>query len=388
VFDELIKLKGRNNYKWDGMPIHHGISAENGISMSVAEMDFRPPECIQSALQDRLNHGFFGYDLNTDHFIEALVWWMRTRHDCDIPHEWLIPTSNTMNAIAICIETYTRPGDGIVIFSPVYHQFSNLINKTGRKVVECPLQLHDSRYQIDFDACEDMLDGTESMILFCSPHNPGGRVWTRSELSNLAALAKQRDLLVVSDEIHQDIVYAGHSHTPALSLSAELNERLITISSPGKTFNLAGLCIGCAIIPSLTLREQFRSRFETTFIAPNSLGLSMAAGAYSPEGADWVDELVAYMTVNKEIFHQAIDESGSATAMPIEATYLSWVSINDNQKDAESLIQKIEQDARIAVCEGSTFGSSSKNFVRINLATQRTQVIEAANRLKAILSRP
>ena len=246
--------------------------------------------------------------------------------------------------------------------------------------------LQNNRYVMNFDAYDSILDGSETMLLLCSPHNPGGRVWNRQELEQLALFAKEHNLIVVSDEIHHDLVYSGHSHTPTALIGHRLCERLIVLTSPSKTFNLAGQCIGNVIIPDPKLRELFGQRFAAMEISGNSLGLIMSAAAYSLEGEEWLENLLPYLKGNRDILHQALQETGLAHPMPLDATYLCWAEFDEQRNSHETYANLIRNLAQISVDEGSVFGKHAQSYFRFNFSTQRQNVVEAATRLKRVFS--
>ncbi|MCF3595184.1 pyridoxal phosphate-dependent aminotransferase [Rhodobacteraceae bacterium LMO-12] len=380
-FDEIIDRHGTHSAKWDMMEALYGVPAKDGIAMWVADMDFRPPQCVQSALEDVLKHGVYGYYGDDSGYRAAIGWWMKARHGWDIEDDWIFTTHGLVNGTAMCVDTWTDPGDGVVLFTPVYHAFAKVIKANGRRVVECPLALRDGRYEMDFDAYDAILDGSEKMVVLCSPHNPGGRVWSRDELEQVAEFARRHDLILVSDEIHHDLVMPGQRHIP-MALIDGIEDRLVIMSATTKTFNIAGGHVGNVIISDPKLRAQFGARMMALGISPNSFGIHMAEAAYSPEGAEWVDALVEYIDGNRKLFEAAINEIPGLSAMPLEATYLAWVDFSGTGMTMEEYTRRVEKDARIAVNYGPTFGAGGESCLRFNLATPRSVVEEAISRLR------
>jgi cystathionine beta-lyase len=280
----------------------------------------------------------------------------------------------------MCVDAFTKPGDGVVLFTPVYHAFAKVINAAGRKVVECELANTDGRYSMDFDAYDAQMTGNEKMVILCSPHNPGGTVWTKSELQAVAEFAKRHDLILVSDEIHHDLVMPGHTHTP-MSLIDGITERLVMMTATTKTFNIAGSHSGNVIIEDPDLRAKFGARMMAMGLSANSFGLFMATAAYSPDGASWVDELVTYLDGNRKLFDAGINAIPGLASMNLEATYLSWVDFDGTGMSREDFTRRVEQDAQIAVNHGPTFGTGGDSFLRFNIATPRARVQEAVDRL-------
>ena len=196
-FDEIIDRHGTHSAKWDKMEALYGVPARDGIAMWVADMDFRPPECVQRALQGMLDHGIYGYYGGDESYRAAIRWWMQERHGWSVEADWITTTHGLVNGTALCVDTWTDPGDGVVLFTPVYHAFAKVIRANGRRVVECPMVIRDGRYELDFDSYDALIDAQAKMLVFCSPHNPGGRVWSRAELEAVAAFAKKNDLILV-----------------------------------------------------------------------------------------------------------------------------------------------------------------------------------------------
>jgi len=216
-FDTPINRRGTHSMKWDGMEPIYGVDAQDGISMWVADMDFQPPACVQNAVQAMHDHGVYGYYADNEDYLGAIQWWMEERHGWHVDPSWVFTTHGLVNGTAMCVDAFTAPGDGVVLFTPVYHAFAKVIHAAGRKVVECPLVNDVGRYEFDFDGYDAQMTGDERMVILCSPHNPSGRVWSKGELQAVAAFAKRHDLILVSDEIHHDLTFSGVKHTRPLT---------------------------------------------------------------------------------------------------------------------------------------------------------------------------
>ena len=385
-FDEVIDRRGTHSSKWDTMEELYGVSPDNGLSMWVADMDFRAPKIIQEKLRGINSHGIYGYYGDHKEYNNSIKWWMKNRHNWEIDTSWIFTTHGLVNGTGLCIDAFTKPGDGIILFTPVYYQFSNLVEAARRKVVECPLKLIDNHYHFDFVAYERNLSGDEKMVILCSPHNPGGRVWTKNELQEVAKFAKKHDLVLVSDEIHHDLVYPNKSHTVMPIANPSVCDRLVMMTATTKTFNIAGAHSGNVIIPHPNLRQKFSQRIKALGISPNSFGLFMATAAYSPEGAQWLDELLHYIDGNRVIFDREVNKIPGLSSMPLEGTYLAWVDFSGTGMEEEEFIYRVQEKAKIAVNHGSTFGTGGEKFLRFNLATPRTLVVEATKRLKDAFS--
>ena len=385
-FDEVIDRRGTHSSKWDSMEELYGVSPDSGLSMWVADMDFRAPKIIQEKLHGINSHGIYGYYGDYKEYNNSIKWWMKNRHNWEIDTSWIFTTHGLVNGTGLCIDAFTKPGDGIILFTPVYYQFSNLVEAARRKVVECPLKLIDNHYHFDFVAYERNLSGDEKMVILCSPHNPGGRVWTKNELQEVAKFAKKHDLVLVSDEIHHDLVYPNKNQTVMPIADPSVCDRLVMMTATTKTFNIAGAHSGNVIISNPNLRQKFSQRIKALGISPNSFGLFMATAAYSPEGAQWLDELLHYIDGNRVIFDKEVNKIPGLSSMPLEGTYLAWVDFSGTGMEEEEFIYRVQEKAKIAVNHGSTFGTGGEKFLRFNLATPRTLVVEATKRLKDAFS--
>ena len=363
------------------MQDHYGVSPDDGIAMWVADMDFRAPPVVQDALQRVVDHGIHGYFGDDTDYKAAITWWMKTRHGWDVDPATIFTTHGLVNGTAMCIDAFTAPGDAVVLFTPVYHAFARVIKAAGREVRSCELVNVDGRYEMDFDAYDAQMTGTERMVILCSPHNPGGRVWSRGELQAVAAFAKRHVLVLVSDEIHHDITMPGHTHIPMSHIQG-IEDRLVMMTATSKTFNIAGGHTGNVIIADPHLRARFAARMAAMGMSPNLFGVHMATAAYSPAGAAWVDDLRAYIDENRRIFDDGVNAIPGVHSMPLAATYLAWVDFSGTGMDPSEVIRRVQDEARIAASHGATFGQGGESFLRFNLGTPRTQIVKAVRRLQ------
>lgn len=382
-FNDIIDRRGHLSSKWDMMEKNYGVPADDGLAMWVADMDFRSPDCVQDAVRAKLEHGIYGYLGDYGPYTSAIAWWMENRHGWQVEPDWILTTTGLCNALGLAVDTLTNPGDSVVLFTPVYHAFARVIRAAGRNVLESPLVNENGRYRMDFDACESLMTGKEKMLILCSPHNPGGRVWSKDELRAVGDFARRHDLLLISDEVHHDLVYPGQTHTPMPLADPGIADRLIMLTAPSKTFNIAGTHTGQMIVSNDTLRGQLKARMSALSLGTHDFGIAMTTAAYSPEGAAWVDELVAYLDGNRKLFDDGVNAIPGVTSMPLEATYLSWVDFSGTGMTREEYKRRVNKDARIAVNYGSTFGSGGETFLRFNIGMPRAQIAEAVERLQA-----
>ena len=383
-FDEHIDRRNTHSSKWDMMEPLFGISPDDGLSMWVADMDFRPPQAVQDKLAKVIKHGVYGYFGDDGPYLDAIQWWMKNRHNWNVPRSGIFTTHGLVNGTAMCIDTFTAPGDGVVLFTPVYYQFAEKIRANNREVIELPLINNDGRYEMDFEAYDAALPAHARMIILCSPHNPGGRVWSQKELEQVATFAKRHDLILVSDEIHHDLTF-GVKHTP-MALIEDISDRLIMMTASTKTFNIAGCHTGNVIIEDPELRSCFARRMQALGLSPNAFGMHMATAAYSPEGAQWVNELMSYIDGNRKVFDAGINAIPGVKSMNLDSTYLAWVDFSGTGMPLDQVIIRVQKQAKIATNLGPTFGTGGENFLRFNLGTTRKNVERAVANMQMAFS--
>ncbi|MFN4058628.1 MAG: MalY/PatB family protein [Roseinatronobacter sp.] len=385
-FDQPINRIGTHSMKWDVMQERYGVSPDTGIAMWVADMDFRPPQAVQDALQAAVDHGIYGYFGDDRAYRASICWWMANRHGWNVDPAHIFSTHGLVNAVGLCLHTWTAPGDSVMLFTPVYHAFARTILAAGRRVVESPLVQVDGQYQMDLDTAAELVDPTTRMVILCSPHNPGGRVWSAAELRALADFCAAHDLMLVSDEIHHDLIMPGQKHTALPLAASAYMDRVVMLTSASKTFNIAGTHIGNVIIPDARLRAQFERTLFAVGISPNSFGIHAMTAAYSPDGAAWVDALCIYLDGNRAIFDAGVNAIPGLRSMALQSTYLAWVDFSGTGMDRAEFTARVEQGAQIAANHGPTFGTGGEAWLRFNLGTPRAVVQEAVQRLQAAFS--
>ena len=380
-FDEIIDRVNTHSDKWDNMQANYNVSPHDGIPMWVADMDFRPPQAVSDAVKNMHTHGVYGYYGEDASFRDALVSWMQRRHGWTVQPDWIVNTHGLVNALSLAVHAFTDIGDSVIVFSPVYHAFQRLIKANDRKVIESELVLDGGRYFMDLDALASQLKGDEKLMFLCSPHNPGGRIWTSDELGALAAFCAERNIILISDEVHHDIILDGNAHHVLAKIAPQFEANIVTLAATTKTFNLAGAMLGSVIIENKTLRNQFIKAQKAAGTSLNRFGMIMAEAAYN-HGDAWLDDLRLYLSDNYRIFAAGIRQIPGLTIMPLEATYLSWVGFADTGMSQDEFNDRVTQKARIAGNFGSSFGAGGENFMRYNLATRRAVIVEAVERLQ------
>ena len=380
-FNEIIDRRGTHSTKWDRMEAKYGVSPDDGLAMWTADSDYPTAPCVIAAVRRAADHGIFGYMPVHDDYLGAVQWWMRTRHHWEIDTNWILTSQGLGNAIALCIDVWSDPGDAVVTFNPVYHEFRGKTEKAGRTVVECPLVRDGDTYVLDLDDAQSRLTGREKLLLWCSPQNPSGRIWTSNELKQVAEFAARNDLILVSDEVHHDLVYSGHTFVPMHIAAPEVTDRLVVLTAASKTFNIAGQRTGNLIIPDDALRAVMKQRLRSLDYDPAALSLQMITAAYSPAGAEWVDAQMVHLEGNRTLFDATMNAIPGVHSMPLQSTYLAWVDFSGTGMSHEEILRRILTEARIAPSNGPGFGPGGHSFQRFNLATQRARVQEACDRL-------
>jgi cystathionine beta-lyase len=395
-FDELINRKGTDSVKWEfrmeleGTPrlVHsdEAFSEDRLIPMWVADMDFRCPDAVVEALRERAQHGIFGYTRPTEDYFNTVIDWMSKRYGWQIQPEWISITPGVVSAIYSMVQTYTDPGDSILIQPPVYYPFSMAIKHNGREVVTNPLLLDDGRYRMDYDDLRrKILEHDVKMAILCSPHNPVGRVWEPDELRQFGEICQAHDVLVIADELHGDLIFSEHTFTAYATLGPVFEAGSVTCTSPSKTFNLAGLHTSNIIIPDRKLRRRFALTLRRNGHLGESLfGMTALQAAYN-HGEEWLEQVMAYIEANYEMLEAFMTEIPEIKVIKPEGTYLVWLDCRDLGLEAKELEQLMLEQARVYLDEGYIFGAEGEGFERINIACPRSLLEEALGRMRDVL---
>ena len=382
-FDEPKDWRGTGSTKWDAMAGLLGRDDPDAIPMWVASMDFPAADFLLDRARAVIDQGYLSYFIGTERMFEATARWQHDRHGWAADPATMFAVHGLGNGIAVTLQALTEPGDGVIVFSPVYHEFRNKIERNGRVVVESPLSIDaDGLFRMDLDALEASLTGTEKLVLISQPHNPAGRIWTAEELRALGALCDRHDLVLVSDEIHQDLVMPGLSHVPAASALAGADRRLVVMGAASKTFNIAGLRTGWVAIPDPDLRARFARLHRALDIQPNRIGMELTAAAYSDEGAAWVDDLRRYLDGNRALFCDGVNAIPGLRAMPMQGTYLAWVDYSGTGMSREEIDRRVKGVAKLCPTPGPALGRGGELCDRFNIGTRRALVSEALDRLR------
>ncbi|MBR5005045.1 MAG: pyridoxal phosphate-dependent aminotransferase [Erysipelotrichaceae bacterium] len=388
-FTTLVDRSNMGSFKWNGMKRLYPDVPSGIVPFSVADMELKnPPEVIEG-LKKYLDEAILGYTGPTDAYYDAVISWMKRRHNWDIKKEWFVTTTGVVTGFQAAIKSVIEPGDGVIILSPVYYPFSSAIKRFDGEVVSVELINKNGEYFIDFDALKTACENPKNkMLLFCSPHNPIGRVWTKEELEQIGELCLKNDVIIVSDEIHHDLVMPGATHTVFATLSKELEDHMIICTSPSKTFNLAGMQTSNILIPNETLREKYVAAInEISKTSLNALGYKACELAYN-EAENWLEELLKLIQHNCDVVCKCMRTYFPEVVIsPLQGTYLLWLDFRSFNLSKEALEEKMIKEALWFTDEGYLFGDGGIGFERINLACPTWVLEEALLRLRKAFDR-
>ncbi len=381
-FDTVTSRRGSGSTKWDA-------SADPAsLPMWVADMDFPTAPAIIEALEARVRHGIFGYTRVPDTYYTTLIDWFARRYAFPLQREWILTTSGVVPAISAILRALTQPGDGVIIQTPVYNCFFSSIRNLQCRALENPLREDKGRFAIDFDDLErQAADPSARILLLCNPHNPVGRSWTAAELTRLGEICFRHNLIVVSDEIHCDLVAPGRRHQSFATLGPEFLHRSITCHSPSKAFNLAGLQIANIVAADPDLRARIDRALNIHEVCDvNPFGVTASIAAYTA-GADWLDALRAYLADNYQTVADFLTEHlPTLRITPQEATYLAWIDCRALNLSSVALTELLAKAGHLIVSPGTLYGDAGEGFIRLNLACPRSVLREGLQRLRTALS--
>ncbi|KMK77770.1 MalY/PatB family protein [Alkalihalobacillus pseudalcaliphilus] len=380
-FNQVIERKGTNSLKWDMLQERFG--SDDVLPLWVADMDFRAPDAVIEAIKEKADHGIFGYPAHAKSLDKAVQSWLKRRYGWEVQENAFIYTLGVVPALSHLICTFTKKSDEIIIQSPVYYPFYDVIEKNERTLVKNPLKYNGQRYEMDYEDLESKITDHTKMLLLCHPHNPGGRVWEKAELERLVAICKKHNLYIVSDEIHADLLYDGFTHTPIASIDLEMSNRIFTCLAPSKTFNLAGMQASYVVIEDAAKRLEFKKYMATTFTGMNNSFAEVAMEAAYTYGEPWLEELMTYIQHNYQLVTTFITEHMPKIKwMEPEGTYLLWLDFTGLNMDPVERKKWLIEEAKVGFNHGAMFGEEGSNFERMNLACPSSIVEEALTRLK------
>lgn len=380
-FDTVVDRMKSSSVKWDGAEALFG--EKDLLPLWVADMDFKVPDEVSKAVADKASHGIFGYTIREESYYQSIIDWMKTRHSWTIEKEWICHSPGVVTALSLAVQAFTKPGDKVIVQPPVYYPFMKVTETNDREVVYNPLVNNNGSYEMDFEDLISKIDESVKLLMLCNPHNPGGFVWNKEDLQRLGDICMEHGILVISDEIHSDLVFKKGSHIPFASLSEQFAQNSITCTAPSKTFNLAGLQTSNIIIPNEGLREKFTTETERNSIGmPNSFGPVATEAAYT-HGGPWLEDVLEYVEGNlKFVTDYFADNIPALKVLPLEATYLAWIDCTELGMTPEELETFFLSKAHVALNQGKAFGPGGEGFVRMNLACSRSIVEKASKQIK------
>lgn len=386
-FDEQIDRRNTNSAKFDEMDALFGSDV---MHLGVADMDYRSPKPIIEAMQNIVEKGVFGYTIWPENYEELVSQWMKRRYEQETKTEWVVFSPRINMALNMAVETFTNEGDGIVLHTPAYTALQNAVEKYNRVMIESPLVLENGRYKMDFQQLRRTLDEKKAqgvcakIMLLCNPHNPTGRVWEIEELQEVVDICKEYDLLLISDEIHEDFVKKGHKFVSCLHFQEELQGRMIVCNSITKTFNVPGVILSNLLIPAQGIRERMKETMDRWGLHnPNIFAAGIMEAAYT-QCDEWIEQVNAYLDENYEFLKKYLEKNmPELEVIPSEGTYMAWVQTEKLQISPEELEKFFIEDAKVSVYMGSRYGKHTDSFIRINIATSRSYLQEALERIRA-----
>jgi cystathionine beta-lyase len=380
-FDEIINRKGTDCIKADAAELFLGSG--DIIPLWVADMDFRTPDFIIEKLKKRLDHEILGYPMRPEGFFQSIIEWEQLHHGWKIEKDWIIFSPGVVPAVNMAVLSFTEPGDKIIVQPPVYFPFFNAVTDHGRELLNNPLQLRDGRLCMDFDDLEKHAEAGAKMIIISSPHNPGGSVWTREELEKLSEICIRHNIIMVSDEIHCDLVYDPFKHIPLASISPKVADLTLTAIAPSKTFNLSGLSTSAVIISNEEYRKKFKQTLDHLHIGLGTVFGNIASEAAYKEGYSWTRQLMDYLGKNLDYLQHFIDtEIPTIKMLRPEATFLVWLDCRELGMDDKELNDFFLQKAKLGLNPGIMFGQGGEGFMRLNIGCPLEILKKAMNQLR------
>lgn len=388
-FKDIKNRRDKGSIKYENMMEINSEVGKDIVPFTVADLDFETSPEIVSGLKDYIENNPFGYTCITDSYYDSVISWMDRRHSFKVLKEWIITTDGVISAIDLGIKSLTKENDGVIIFTPVYHPFYSLIESNKRKIVKSKLKIENNRYVIDYKDFEEKCSKSENkLLIFCSPHNPVGRVWEVEELQKLTSITKKYGIKIISDEIHFDIVMGENKHTVLLNADNEIKDDVVICTSPSKTFNLASLKTANIIIPSKEIRDEFEKNAQGLHpFLNNSIGYKTCEIAYN-ESEGWIDELNSLVYSNHKFIKEYIKENiPEIKVFDLEGTYLQWLDLSKLGLNEEELNTMLNIEAKVFLNDGAMFGEEGRLYKRMNIAYPKRYIKDALLRIKKVISK-
>ncbi len=385
-FDEIIDRSSSHCVKINRLKAVFG--RDDLIPLWVADMDFLSPPAITEALVERTRHGIFGYTVPFDGYYQSIINWLKKRHDYQVTRNEITFVPGVVKGFAFAIEIFTQENDKIIIQPPVYHPFRIVPEALNRQVINNPLILEDGKYKIDFEGLKKIIAENDcKMLIFCSPHNPVGRIWNDDELKQLAEICYDNNILVISDEIHSDLILPGFKHTPFATVSEKAKGNSITLMAPSKTFNIAGIVSSFAIIHNKELKNKYMNYLTPRELDQGTIHALVATEAAYNQGAEWLDQALEYIQKNIDFVENYLKENiPQIKVIKSEATFLVWLDCRDLNLTQKELVNLFVNKAKLALNDGTVFGKEGEGFMRLNVGTPLSNIEKALNNLKKAIN--
>jgi cystathionine beta-lyase len=379
-FDEIISREGTNCIKYDALERFFG--SKEVLPLWVADMDFKTPDFIVDAIKKRTKHEIFGYTFRGDSYYDSIIGWIKRRHNWDIQKEWISFSPGVVAGLTFGIEAFTKAGDGVIVQPPVYFPFFDCVKGTKRKLIENPLKIENDRYTFDFEDLKAKIDKKTKLLLLCNPQNPGGTVFSKDELTELATICMENKILVISDEIHSDLIFEGHQHIPFASLSDEISQNCMVSMAPSKTFNVAGFSSSIVIIPNKAKFARYERAIGVAHLYMGNIFGSVAMEAAYTHGDEWLDQMLDYLWENYQLLEDFFkNKLPKVKVMKPEATYLIWLDFRAYGMKNKELMKFTVENSKVGLNDGARFGTGGDGWLRINIGCPRSVLTEALERL-------
>jgi len=386
LFDEEINRRDVPALKTHPMVV--GLNSENLFAAGVADMDFKAPPPVLEAMQKRLDHGVFGYEAAPTGLLPALMRWLQQQHHWEVPKDDILTSPNILTALAMAASLFTEEGDAVIVQPPVFFDFFDVLNENHREIVQNPLIFEQGRYRMDFEDLEQKASNPKTkMIYLCNPHNPVARVWNEQELRTLGDICNRHGVLVVSDEMHGDLVFTGHKYIPFASLGPKYAANCITCISPAKTFNIASCCASFTLIADEDMRKAFQVENSRLSVNKNNPFANVAMKAAYSSGTPWLKAVISYLERNVELVRDALSNIPGVELVEPEGTFLLWVNFNGLGMELDELDSFLRDKAKWSITRGHSFGKEGNGFARVNIACTRTKLETALGSLELAVGR-
>ena len=381
-FDEIIPREGTHSYKYELRTKIFGT--DDVYPMWVADTEFKAPDFITDAVKKRLDHGIFGYTLLDDDYYNSIINWIKNQHGYEIKKQWIKYSPGVVPSLFASVMAFTEPNDKVIVQTPVYYPFYSAVRETGRQLIKNELILQNGRYQMDLDGLKSQIDDKTKLIFLCSPHNPTGNVWHEEEIKELCEICLENKILIISDEIHADIIYKDNEHIPTASISEEIAKNTLTLMAPSKTFNIAGMNSSYVFSSNSEILQKFSTYIEGMHISANIFAIEATKAAYN-HGAAWLTDLMNYYTESVKLVREFVKSRlKNVSLVEPEGTFLLWLDFRATGLKRREIIKLLVDEAKVGLSDGFMFGNEGDGFFRMNIGCARSKILQALEQIERI----